>query len=816
MSEPEKAEAERVEGRNSGRRLNRLWRCVRSSPGLLLALYTCALLLVFTRGLISTELDDTGDAVYHLAAEAQVAQAIREGRNPLGPIDLSFGTPLLKFYQPLLYLVNGAIAAVANVDSLVVHNLSIVFLFLLTPFVLCYAYRSIGLPELAAGIAALLSPLSIAGFGASFESFFGTAVINQLAGAVFFPLFIAVFTRVVRDGVYPLRAAALFAFTFLAHVMMAVYAVFAGALLFAVEKRDLRRMWKPLALFCSVSVLLVAFWVIPFVTLQSRHRPLPDLVAQPWGAFMQSGYTAGEATRMLFTGRLLDDARDPAVDSRTGDDALSDKMNMFRSGATRPPVLTVIAILGFALCLLRIREFAYRFLVAGFAFSFLLLMGPDDIPWIGYLPFAGKIQFFRCTYLLEFFAFGLGGAGLEMIISFARRRLGRLPRGAKIAAACGGAAIALVGLVGHFALVHKLAVTQVDTLPTDRFDRAVKVASPVLDGTPGRLQLSCRNYTMDKRYGAYLNYSGMSYVCGHWRVMGPVVANDLCSSIKESGGHLGVSRRVGVRYFFVNRPRAGKLGQMEHSPGKKSMRQLGRGGGQYVYEDTRSSFLWDATPSVLTVATDAQWLFLSRSWLTVTAATREDDRPPTPVLLPRETPIDAALLAPFEAVWILDPARLGQADVRALEAYGKSSGKVFSAAAVPGLGSAELFPPDKKVMRTVPVRKGTEIVRMDLRPAPSALGPFDFVTRSPRPAVVVLPEFAVEGWTARVNGAPARVMAAGPSMVSVAVPRGKSRVVLEWKTPRREAILAGVSGLAWLGLLAGFVWTAVRRRRGGR
>ena len=145
--------------------MRRLWGRLRRSPGLLLAIYTAVLILILTRGLLSTDLDETGDSIYHLAAEAQVALAFKEGRSPFGPLDLNFGTPILKFYQPLLYLVNGAVSAASHLDVLVVHNLSIVLLFVLTPFVARFAYRAIGLPDLAAGIAALLGPLSIAGFG---------------------------------------------------------------------------------------------------------------------------------------------------------------------------------------------------------------------------------------------------------------------------------------------------------------------------------------------------------------------------------------------------------------------------------------------------------------------------------------------------------------------------------------------------------------------------------------------------------------------------------------------------------------------------
>jgi hypothetical protein len=810
MEETREDAANRRPGRAAAL-LGWLRRRIVAAPGLVLAAYASVLILCSTAGTLSRQFDQTGDLPYHLAAESAVAQAFSEGKNPLGPLELNFGTPILENYQPLLYLGNGLFGAVTGIDMLLVHNAAIVLLFLLTPFAARLAYRAIGLPDLAAGLAAAIALLSVAGFGNSFESIFSTAVINQLVGAVFLPLFIAVFARLLREGIYPMRAAALFALTFLAHVMMAVYAVFVGGLMFVTDKWDLRRIWKPLALFCGLGALLVAFWVVPFVSQQLRHRPIPDLVALPTAGYLQTALSPGQATRLLISGRLLDDPREPDVAARTGDDAVSDRMNMASNPGTRLPIVTVLALAGLLLSLLRLRVFAYRLLVAGFAFSFLLLMGPDDVGWINYLPFAGRIQFFRCTYLLEFFAFGLAGAGLEMIAAFVYRRAVKLGRRIRIAVACAGAATAIAGFWLHVVLVGHLANLNVNPLPVDDFEHAATVAAPAQAGFPLRTLIKSDDRQRDKRNGAYLGYRGISYVCGHWRIVGPLIARDLCYLLAEPGRSMAVSRRTGIGYTLVDRKRATALQALEHPKGKTVMRQVKRDAGYYLYQDTGAAFAWDASPAVLTVANDAQWLFLSRSWLAKLGRAAAGS-PPTPVLRPRGLELTPRLLDSFRAVWILDPSQLTAADYSALNEFAGGGGPVFSVARIPELDTEKVFPAKRGVLATVADRAGEADSRARLVSAQVA-GPYVLEVDAAKPTVVVVPTFAVDGWEAEVDGEPAPVLPAGASFVAVPVPVGKSRVAIVWRTPRAAAGLLAVSGVAWASILFAGVWIVVRKRR---
>jgi hypothetical protein len=348
---------------------------------------------------------------------------------------------------------------------------------------------------------------------------------------------------------------------------------------------------------------------------------------------------------------------------------------------------------------------------------------------------------------------------------------------------------------------------------TEWFDVAARVAEPMREGAPLRVLVKHNNRTKDKRIGSYLGYRGLSYVCGHWRIVGPVVANDLCASLAEPGRGMFVSHLAGVEYFMVDRGRARVLSEIDSDPGRSPMRQIRRGGGHYLYRDSSAAFYSRADPTVLTIANDAQWLYVMRAWI---GALRKEGgvHPPMPVLLPRGIAIDAELLAPFEAVWILDPEQVSAADARALDRFAKGSGKVITVDGIPGLGSAEILGGDKSLLTSVTSREADRVLRVKTVSRESNVGPFVLRVRADGPMVMVLPEFAVDGWTAKVNGVPRPVMRTGPEMVGVTVPAGKSRVVLAWVTPRLEAAALGISGIAWIGLfVAVVVGVSLRWRR---
>jgi hypothetical protein len=85
---------------------------------------------------------------------------------------------------------------------------------------------------------------------------------------------------------------------------------------------------------------------------------------------------------------------------------------------------------------------------------------------------------------------------------------------------------------------------------------------------------------------------------------------------------------------------------------------------------------------------------------------------------------------------------------------------------------------------------------------------------APRPGLVYAADSLLPGWSARVNGRPAAILAANYAFRAVAVPAGRSEVELSYRPPGLTLglTLTLASALALGGMLA---WPAVRRRRGG-
>ncbi len=128
-----------------------------------------------------------------------------------------------------------------------------------------------------------------------------------------------------------------------------------------------------------------------------------------------------------------------------------------------------------------------------------------------------------------------------------------------------------------------------------------------------------------------------------------------------------------------------------------------------------------------------------------------------------------------------------------------------------------LFPPgapvaDREVLETVHLL-GTGSDHDD------GGAPVPCATHSPRPELVrmtcdssggyaVLLDAWADGWTATVDGAPARIEHADALVRAVKVPSGKHIIEMRYRTPGLRAG-AIVSALAWLALVA--AWLLVRR-----
>jgi hypothetical protein len=112
------------------------------------------------------------------------------------------------------------------------HNALIVLCFAFSPFALAWCYRKMGFNRWVTGLGALLSISSVAGLGSSFESYFNTGVVTQSLGSILVPVFVGSFIHLLETQEGVVRSAVFFSLACISHAAMAIYAFFAGVLIF--------------------------------------------------------------------------------------------------------------------------------------------------------------------------------------------------------------------------------------------------------------------------------------------------------------------------------------------------------------------------------------------------------------------------------------------------------------------------------------------------------------------------------------------------------------------------------------------------------
>lgn len=760
------------------------------------------------------KITQAGDGLPHLAAEAQIAGIMREGGDPQGPLGLLWGVPLLRFYQPGFYVTAAAIHNVTGMHPVAAHNILLVFCFALTPFSLAWGMRRLGLDPWAAGLASLVSLTSVAGFGTSFEAFYRPGVITQAMGGFFFPLFLGSFSMLLQGKAGALRTAAIFALAVLSHAPLAVFAAFAGGILFCSDIWPLRLIWKRLVVFSVLGLALTVFWILPFVHSSNRYRPIPDSVLRHNRVWWFAGVTAHELPQLLFTGRLLDDAKTPTKAKQRHElDKYIDKLNM--SGTRRPrfPILSLILLGGFAMSLFRLRIRAWRFLSAGFAFSLLMYLGPDDIWWLNHLPFASRIQGFRTVYLMELCGFGLGGLALSELGGHGWRYLRDRLRGrwrlGGLGAFSVGVAVLLYTIAWHG---HKVGVTAVHHLNEKPYEKMIEAARPTLDRFPLRVMEAYPTSAL--RRWSYKAHRGIQSLCGHFFGLGPQSAYFTCHNMAPPETRWAMGRRLGVAYRITTGKRVKPIRDAKDRTGKRVFKLHGKKHGHVLFEDEAAHFVQPFIRTALVIGEPRQWMYITRAWLQ--GFRRRGFEPMLPVLGDEELLQNADLVSTFDIVVVIEPDLVSESTLKeALRTYTKGGGLVYSTADlgddIPRKELAIKGPEMKKVLDpkhwrsfdVVEERKGHQWIR----------GPHDATVTMPKAGWVMLPEQHAAGWRAELDGEPAKVYPVGPDFVGIAVPEGKHALRFFWERSSLEQATLVISLTSWAGVLLGLVFAAWRRRR---
>jgi hypothetical protein len=816
---------------------------------LLFPLAACVLTLIKTSVLIAPVLNRSGDNMYHLLNEYAILHGVLGGDNPLGPVAMEFGQPVLRFYQSLFYLLNVGGHLLTTVSLKTLHNLTIVVCFALSPFTYMYCLRKLGLNRFAAGIGSMASMLSIAAFGNSFEAYHQAGIVTQSMGGLFFPWFMGHFVGMLRGENRASSTALLFALAFVSHAIMAVFAAFSGALYFLVASSSIRKKGvRRLIPFCLLGIALVSYWVLPFIEHTEKKRPVPDSIIRS-GVHWFTSVSKDELTMVLFTGRLLDDPPRKG-DARNENDKLMDRISIIHAIKTRPPAVSVLTGIGLLVALFTIRRTSHRFLVSGFLFSLFLFAGPDDYPWLRYLPFMKNIQTFRCTYLVEFFAFGLVGIGME---TFFRRTMGFLRRRRRkpvrivllvfwiLLAAAG------IGLAGAEILI--LGNAHVVIRDPAYMDTMIDACSALENkGRPFRIMPKYKGrYKL--RQGWFAVHGYQPY-CTHWKGTGPTAAFNFCSQLGNPMSKGDLHALAGARYFSGTDDEMKSLINAKDSSGAPLFERLPNGSDRfgkptdwhYLLDTGRDHFLRPLVGKPFpAVVNHSQWMWLAKSWTQHYANYLWEEETPISMRVEAGELKESGLLDAAPALLYLDHSGLDR-DMAALKAFAEKGGIIISQGEIPGVptvapGDSDTSTSKRRFRKSFwdlwPFKKSASKIqtrdhREELDPG-VAMADITALTRNSlsiqrfaydidvlRPLIAILPMQAVPGWRSFLDGEPAYTFAAGPDMVGVYIPEGAHRLVFKWELPMLGLVSLLLTLISLAIVLSLLMPAAVRRIRSYR
>src|SRR5262245_36671812 len=249
---------------------------VRESRIALLALFA---VLLLNGALLRPELAisrvDLNDNVYHFTLIERMAQALRQGENPLDcwSSEWSLGYPVLRTYQPLAHLlVLGAWLILGkSVSLMTVFVWSRFLAAALLPLSFFVAARLLRMRPITAAAAAMLAPLVSTNYlyGVEYGSFVwaGSGLFPQSVAAHLVLLSLGLGYRAIRQGRQLTLAGAMLGLTFLAHFIYGYIGALSLCLLSIMPDREVpraprirRTVWVGVA-----SVALAAFQLAPLL-----------------------------------------------------------------------------------------------------------------------------------------------------------------------------------------------------------------------------------------------------------------------------------------------------------------------------------------------------------------------------------------------------------------------------------------------------------------------------------------------------------------------------------------------------------------------
>lgn len=329
---------------------------------------------------------DLNDSGLHLSTSRWVADRVGAGHNPFDgwyPY-LGLGFPQTHQYQSLPHVLTGILGLAVGVEH--AYHWSLYLLLAGWPLAVYGGGRLLGIGAWAAAAAAALAPWLVSepgyGFEAGSYTWQGLGIWPQLWAAWLLPIAIGLAWRALQRTGSPLLAGVALAACALCHLLTG-WLAFAIVAVLALVHRDARR----LALVLAAAAAASAWFVVPLL-LDGEGA---EYAGYERGTFWYDSFGARQVGRWLLSGELLD--------------------------AGRLPVITVLAGVGLAVCVLRARTSdASRAVVALTALSLVLFAGRPTLgPIADLLPFGEDLFFPRFIVGVQLGGLLLAGIGAHRL-----------------------------------------------------------------------------------------------------------------------------------------------------------------------------------------------------------------------------------------------------------------------------------------------------------------------------------------------------------------------------------------------------------------
>jgi hypothetical protein len=359
----------------------------------------------------------------HYAEILVIAEHLKAGETDFWFDQTNLGYPLFLAYQPLPSLIMGALTALSGalLSSLTLFKLSILAVWACMPVAWYLGGRWLGMGRTAA-IALGLSILVVddfRSFGLGLSSALGTGLYTQSWGALLLPLTLGSIHRLLYPRTMGYGTPALLlALTFLCHAFLGLYASLAAALLAIAQTRGVLSRMRALLWVYGLALLLLAFWLIPF---------LADLDYQgglPWMHESEDGYPPTKLLGFALKGALFDHGR--------------------------APLLTALVFAGLVLSWRRRARTLDRWLLSLFALTVALLLGRTTWGVVyNWIPMHAELEVIRYLSGLQFCGLALASLGASRLLPYLPALLDRLSGPAWLSTSRSLRAIAAIALVGY-------------------------------------------------------------------------------------------------------------------------------------------------------------------------------------------------------------------------------------------------------------------------------------------------------------------------------------------------------------------------------